>query len=1096
MKKLFTLFTIFLTALSSNAQITQNNLFGDLNKDGKVTVSDVMMLVNIVMNGQKNLSLNAENVSVTIDKSYTVTIISGYGKYTAVSSDESIAEVSLEGSTITITGKAAGTVVVTVTDQITDSCMEINVTVTEDIIPYLACPDDHHPHMIDLGLPSGTKWACCNVDTDHPENQSPTNYGGYYAWGETETKSTYKWSTYIHCNGTDDTCHDLGSDIAGTQYDVAHVKWGDSWQMPTRDQISELLNNTTFTWTSKNDVIGIQFTSVNGGSIFMPAAGYRNDSALGNKGLNGNYWSSSQLPSNLSIAYDLDFGSGSAYIYDDGFRNFGQSVRPVVSSSIVANLHISSATLSIFVGDVESVEITSGSGSYAVESSDESVATATIQNNIITVGAVTAGTATITVTDTQSSQTATISVTVSGNLVINGNCESDNVTCLWGRDGGVYNFENGVYTHFVEDGGFNGSRGIRVQSLANAQNDYDTQFFVYTPNHVWKEGEKYRFKMKYRAEKTANANINAYKDPTSYLCYRTLTGNIVFQTEWQEYEYEGTITSEENGMQTIGFMLNVSKEANNYYFDDIYWEFLGPYILFSSNNVYLTLGEETTVEITSGNGSYTVSSSNEDIATAVIDGNSVKITAISEGDAVITVTDVFTGKTNCIKVTARTSFDSLVVNGDCESNDVSCLRSNDRANMLFMEDVGVNGSRCIRVQSIDNAQYDWETQFFVYTPNHVWKTGEHYRFKMMYRADKPATISTQSHGKPGEYLHFEMFGNLQAELDWQEFEFEGEISSEQDGMQTITFLLNVSKEANNYYFDDISWVLMDTEIPLAPLQLSQNSITTIEGENTSVIITSGNGNYRVSSSDENVVTVMIDGSSVIIAAVGDGTATITVTDTQTGQTANISVTVAASSVSLCPDDHHPHMIDLGLPSGTLWACCNVDTEHPENQKPENDGGYYAWGDTEEKSVYDWDNYGYDFIGNDPIIRTMFDVAHVKWGGAWQMPTYDHFEELLNKCTHQWTTLNGIEGFKFSGSNGVGIFLPAAGGISGYNYFDFRQGCIYWSGTLSNEWGEGVEPDVTDAKCLYLRNGDPPLPILRRSEGLSVRPVITRDAPLD
>ena len=56
---------------------------------------------------------------------------------------------------------------------------------------YTACPDENHPHLIALGLPSGTKWACCNVNTDYPENQSPSNYGGFYAWGETETKSIY-----------------------------------------------------------------------------------------------------------------------------------------------------------------------------------------------------------------------------------------------------------------------------------------------------------------------------------------------------------------------------------------------------------------------------------------------------------------------------------------------------------------------------------------------------------------------------------------------------------------------------------------------------------------------------------------------------------------------------------------------------------------------------------------------------------------------------------------------------------------------------------------------------------------------------------------
>ena len=191
------------------------------------------------------------------------------------------------------------------------------------------CPDNHHPHLIDLGLPSGTKWACCNVDTDHPENQSPTNYGGYYAWGETETKSTYNWSTYIHCDGSYSNCHDLGSDIAGTEYDVAHVKWGGSWVMPSKEQRDELRDNCTYEWTTENGVKGGKFTSKkNGASIFFPAAGYRYDSDL-YAGSYGDYWSSTLRPSYANYAYSLSFYSGSTYA-DYNYRSDGQSVRPVV----------------------------------------------------------------------------------------------------------------------------------------------------------------------------------------------------------------------------------------------------------------------------------------------------------------------------------------------------------------------------------------------------------------------------------------------------------------------------------------------------------------------------------------------------------------------------------------------------------------------------------------------------------------------------------------------------------------------------------------------------------------------------------------------
>lgn len=99
------------------------------------------------------------------------------------------------------------------------------------------CPNNKHPHAIDLG--EAGKWACCNVGASSPEE-----FGGYYAWGETEEKDYYDWSTYKHCDGVgNEKWHNLGSDIAGTNYDVAHVKWGGSWKMPSLDRVKSLINN-------------------------------------------------------------------------------------------------------------------------------------------------------------------------------------------------------------------------------------------------------------------------------------------------------------------------------------------------------------------------------------------------------------------------------------------------------------------------------------------------------------------------------------------------------------------------------------------------------------------------------------------------------------------------------------------------------------------------------------------------------------------------------------------------------------------------------------------------------------------------------------
>lgn len=187
------------------------------------------------------------------------------------------------------------------------------------------------PEAIDLGLPSGTKWASYNVGATKPEE-----YGDYYAWGETEEKETYTLENYIHCDGSYETYHDLGANISGTEYDVAHVKWGGKWCMPSKDDIQELLSYCVSDWTAFNGIKGMKFTSkINGNSIFLPAAGLRSGDGLELAGQLGYYWSST---SNMGNINHLDapylvfgfFNDAFNFISDGGMeRNNGRSVRPV-----------------------------------------------------------------------------------------------------------------------------------------------------------------------------------------------------------------------------------------------------------------------------------------------------------------------------------------------------------------------------------------------------------------------------------------------------------------------------------------------------------------------------------------------------------------------------------------------------------------------------------------------------------------------------------------------------------------------------------------------------------------------------------------------
>ena len=186
---------------------------------------------------------------------------------------------------------------------------------------------------VDLGLPSGIKWATCNVGATKPEE-----YGGYYAWGETDEKNNYYWSTYKWCNGSYDTQTKYCTNSSyGTvdnkttldpEDDVAHVKWGGSWRMPTKAEQDELRDKCTWTWTTRNGVNGYKVTGPNDNSIFLPAAGCRYGTGANYRGVSGCYWSSSLLSYDSGDACDLYFSSDYRGWGDYG-RYDGRSVRPV-----------------------------------------------------------------------------------------------------------------------------------------------------------------------------------------------------------------------------------------------------------------------------------------------------------------------------------------------------------------------------------------------------------------------------------------------------------------------------------------------------------------------------------------------------------------------------------------------------------------------------------------------------------------------------------------------------------------------------------------------------------------------------------------------
>ena len=184
-----------------------------------------------------------------------------------------------------------------------------------DVEPTAGTENGHD--YVDLGLPSGLKWATCNVGASTPED-----YGDYFAWGETNTKSTYSLDTYTYTDN---------KPVLDPENDAAYINWGGAWRMPTDAEWQELIDNCTWTWKTLNGINGYEVKGSNGNAIFLPAAGFRSSNDVFYTGHYGCYWSSSLDTVAPNNAKFVEFQSEN----NDIFRNYysrvcGQSVRAVM----------------------------------------------------------------------------------------------------------------------------------------------------------------------------------------------------------------------------------------------------------------------------------------------------------------------------------------------------------------------------------------------------------------------------------------------------------------------------------------------------------------------------------------------------------------------------------------------------------------------------------------------------------------------------------------------------------------------------------------------------------------------------------------------
>lgn len=196
------------------------------------------------------------------------------------------------------------------------------------------------------------------------------------------------------------------------------------------------------------------------------------------------------------------------------------------------------------------------------------------------------------------------------------------------------------------------------------------------------------------------------------------------------------------------------------------------------------------------------------------------------------------------------------------------------------------------------------------------------------------------------------------------------------------------------------------------------------------------------------------------------------------------------------DDDEHQWVDLGLPSGTLWATTNIGADNPEEF-----GDYLSWGEIRPKGAYEWNNYKWcagsyntmtkyctvpeygagGFVDNLTTLDPADDAATVRWGSSWRMPTHKQQKELLDCCQWTETDINGVHGYEVTGSNGTAMFFPAAGYREGSEIKGVGALGLYWSNSLYSS----IPADAFDLELSSTGNR---WYFLERYFGLTVRAV--------
>lgn len=901
------------------------------------------------------------------------------------------------------------------------------------------CPDDKHPHIINLGLPSGTLWSCCNVGASSPEA-----YGGYYSWGETEEKDVYNEVTYKYSTGVDtdgdgwyDDYHseddvygiwqDLGDNIAGSQYDVAHVKWEDSWRMPNYYEIEELVNNCTYVWVTVKGINGGLFTSkTNGKSIFMPAAGYRWDESFEEVGSEGWYWSSTQHQDRVYAASPLFLDNSIATYWGWCDRGCGNSVRPVYDPWFFTPFSLSEDTVDVFVNSTASVVIETGRGMHELQNENTDIIEAELiladkekypdgKDEILIYG-IAEGSAKLMVLNKRNNQTAT--------LVVNVKTPTDNDVAI-----------TKVYLQSV--------REFISQQKEMVVEDFQNMVFSWLNGQNWVK--------------------NTVVSPDKGLITITFENSVNFVIAFQDLSFFDEPEEIQNA--TFNLQTNVKAEKDLYY--DVSQQ-TGEEIIEESKIIYFNCLDNYWFDLDEWDGILNEKESSP-LSVEIIKEDYAPDMFIRDDYSdygVVVISNTHGAGNGSFLVGVDKKIDDYILYGSGLLYGYEIYQGLHYINETLPKDV--------KIIYPSQLKYNMRNTTSITYGNYCWSFDLKKALNDKVVIGYDALSKYSKNKKYGQlYLHGLLHGKDHAEsvntlkqYKWRHWE----TRDEELGLWPYEIETNTltNKQDHRRYFSistDSHIICSDAGCPIIKGQI--NGYKNLK---------SGILYYAyVYSKDKelNYADITTKGKLINYEANDgkgineDGTFSFEYSDLPVDQTSEYKVVVGFNYdgityygpiqdliFGLCPDDKHPHAIDLGLPSGTKWACCNVDTKHPGNQRPANYGGYYAWGETKEKDYYLLNNYAYYDRDRDELIHigddiagTQYDVAHVKWGDKWTMPSFDQILELMDNCTHKWKQHNGINGIYVTGSNGGSIFFPASGYIWENPHWLDQTG-FYWSSTIN------------------------------------------------